>query len=286
MSEPESSPAAVRLGEELRQLRIAAGYPSIQALAARIDGYGESLIAKVEQGRRTASRQLFPAWLDACAVHIETKAPVLTDGHRRALTALWEIGLQREGPIPEFFERYAAAEEKAAFLRMWGLLLIPGPLQTREYAHAMFLGGRLDEDEATERAEARMKRRARIDGPDAAHVTAIIFESALHCLVGTPEIMVGQLEDLLQLLQRRNVIIQVIPDAGYFLGYEGQFQIASGPGILDTVDMETVEDHVSDDPATARKVAELFEEIRSYALNAAESRALIQEAVRRWSQQQ
>jgi hypothetical protein len=96
--------------------------------------------------------------------------------------------------------------------------------------------------------------------------------------------MVGQLEDLLQLSQRRNVINQVIPDAGYFLGYEGQFQIASGPGILDTV--ETVEDHVSDDPATARKVAELFEEIRSYALNAAESRALIQEAVRRWSQQQ
>jgi hypothetical protein len=74
MPEPEESSAAVRLGEELRLLRIAAGYPSIQALAARIDGYGDSLIAKVEQGKRTASRQLFPAWLDACAFHIDTRA--------------------------------------------------------------------------------------------------------------------------------------------------------------------------------------------------------------------
>ena len=287
LSEPESIPAAVRLGEELRQLRIAAGYPSIQALAARIDGYGESLIAKVEQGRRTASRQLFPAWLDACAVHIETKAPVLTDGHRRALTALWEIALQREGPIPEFFERYAAAEEKAAFLRMRGLLLIPGPLQTREYAHAMFLRGGLDEDVAAERTEARMKRRARVDGPDAAHVTALIFEFALHRLVGTPEVMVGQLENLLELSQRRNVIIQVVPDDGsFFPGLDGPFHIASGPVISDTVDMVAVEDNVTDEPDVAGRVIALFEEVRSYALNAAESRTVIREALQRWSQQQ
>ena len=47
-----------------------------------------------------------------------------------------------------------------------------------------------------------------------------------------------------------------------------------------------VEDYVTDDQAVARKVVALFEEIRSYALNAHESQVRIQEALERWSQQQ
>jgi hypothetical protein len=193
----------------------------------------------------------------------------------------------RAGPFREFFEKYATAEEKATFLRLWGLLVIPGPLQTREYAQAMFLAVRMDADEVAEQTDLRIKRQAKVDGPDAAHVTALIYESVLHRLVGTPEIMGGQIEHLLELSHRRNVVIQVIPDTGsYFPGLDGQFEIASGPAISDTVVMVTVEDHVSDDPDVAGKVIELFEEIRSYALNAAESRALITEALGQWKSRQ
>jgi transcriptional regulator with XRE-family HTH domain len=286
MSEPESSPAAVRLGEELRQLRIAAGYPSIQALAARIDGYGESLIAKVEQGRRTASRQLFPAWLDACAVHIETKAPVLTDGHRRALTALWEIALQREGPIPEFIELWLKREAAAAFIRLWALNVLPGLFQTREYAHAMFTQSGLDEEEAAEKAAVRIQRQAILDSPDATQVTAIIYEPVLHLLVGTSEIMVKQLARLLDMSRRPNLVIQVVRDTGYFPGLRGQFEIASGPKFADTILIWTVEDQTMDDPVLVSKSSALFERIRGYALTIEESRALIQEALQRWQSQQ
>lgn len=90
----------------------------------------------------------------------------------------------------------------------------------------------------------------------------------------------------MEVSKRRNVIIQVVPDSGYFPGMAGAFQIASGPAIPDTVDMETVEDCVTDDRGVDGKVAALFEEIRSYALNAADSRALIQEAIRRWKSRQ
>jgi hypothetical protein len=286
MPEPDENSAAVRLGEELRLLRIAAGYPSIQALAARIDGYGDSLIAKVEQGKRTASSQLLPAWLDACAFHIIDKTPVLTDGYRHAVTALWELALKREGPIPEFIELWLAREAAAAFLRLWVLNVLPGLLQTYDYAHAMFTLSGLDEDEAAEKATARIQRQAILDGPDATHVTAIIYEPVLHCRVGTPEVMAKQLTHILEMSRRPNLVIQVVRDTGYFPGRRAQFEIASGPKITDTMVTLGVEDQTMEDPALVGKAAALFERIRGYALTIEESRALIQEAVQRWQSQQ
>jgi transcriptional regulator with XRE-family HTH domain len=285
VAEPDENPAAARLGEELRQLRIAAGYPTIQALAARIDGYGDSMLAKVEQGRRTASRQLFPAWLDACAVHIETKAPVLTDGHRRALTALWELAAKREGPIPEFIELWLKREAAAGFLRLWALNVLPGLLQTYEYAHAMFTLSGVEEDEAAEKATARIQRQSILDGSGATHVTAIIYEPVLYSLVGTPEVMAQQVARILERSRRPNLVIQVVRDTGYFPGRRGQFEIASGPKVTDTMVLWGVEDQTMDDPVTVGKAAALFERIRGYALTIEESRALIQEALERWNQQ-
>jgi hypothetical protein len=286
MSEPAEISAAARLGEELRQLRLAAGYPTVAALSARIIGYGDSLLAKVEQGRRTASRQLFPAWLDACAVHIQTKAVVLTGGYRSALTALWEIALKREGPIPEFIELWLKREAAAAFLRLWALNVLPGLFQTYDYANAMFVMGGLDEDQAADRATARIDRQAIMSGPDAVHVTAIIHESVLYCRVGTPEIMTAQLTHLLELSRRPNMVIQVVRDTGYFPGRRGQFELASGPKIPDTMVMLGVEDQTMDDPDLVAKSAAMFERIRGYALTIEESRAFIQEALQRWQSQQ
>jgi transcriptional regulator with XRE-family HTH domain len=286
MPEPDENSAAARLGEELRQLRIAAGYPTIQALAARIDGYGESLITKVEQGKRTASKQLFPAWLDACAAHIDDKAPVLTDGLRRALTALWELALKREGPIPEFIELWLKREAAATFLRLWALNALPGLLQTYDYANAMFIQSGLDEDEASEKAAVRIQRQSILEGPDATQVTTIIYAPVLHSLVGTAEIMARQLEHILAMTRRPNLVIQVVRDTGYFPGRRGQFEIASGPKIADTLLIWTVEDQTMDDPVLVGKSAALFERIRGYALTIEESRALIQEALQRWQSQQ
>jgi Domain of unknown function (DUF5753) len=288
MSDPSrdsgDSPA-VRLGRHLKRIRLAAGYTSQPALSARI-GFVEDVIQKGETGKRVPSKEVFPAWIEACRTSIDGKRQILTDGEIQVLFDLWETARAGAGGVREFFEKYAAAEQKAAFLRFWGLLTVPGPLQTPEYAHAMFLAGGLDEDEATEQTELRMKRRSRVDGPNAAHVTGLIYEPVLHRLVGTPEIMTGQLDHLLKVSHRRNVIIQVVPDTGYFPGLEGAFHIASGPGIADTVDMVTVEDHVTDDPAVVGKVLARFEEIRGYALNVAESRTVITEALQRWNSQQ
>lgn len=97
--------------------------------------------------------------------------------------------------------------------------------------------------------------------------------------------MAAQIAHLLKRSWQRNVIIQIVSDTGYFVGMEGAFQIISGPAFPDTVDLETVEDHVTDEPAAVSRVAALFEVIRSYAVNAKESRSLLTEA-ERWNSQQ
>jgi transcriptional regulator with XRE-family HTH domain len=276
---------AVRLGRQLKRIRLAAGYTSHPALAARI-GWGEDVIQKGETGKRVPSGEVFRAILNACTTSADGTRQVLTDGERQALTELWEIARAASGPIPEFIERWFENEARAAFLRLWGLLFMPGQLQTREYARAMFLAGGYDEDEAAEKVDVRVGRQAIFNPPDPAHVTAVIHELALYFRVGTPQVMIGQLARLLELSRRRNAVIQVVRDSGYFSGVVGPFELVSGEAIPDTLLMLTVEDQTMEDTALTRKAIALFEEIRGFALSVEDSRAVILEAIEVWKSRQ
>jgi transcriptional regulator with XRE-family HTH domain len=273
--DPESDPAAA-FGEALGRLREAAGFTTQEAAAARLN-YGHDTISRWETGAVVPDEAQITRVLDAYSVAGVARENTLT---------MWRLARKAKGPIREFFAKYFEEEQAAAFLRVWGLLMFPGPLQTRDYAHAMFVAGGLDEDEANEQTELRMRRRARVDGPDPAHITALIHERALYFRVGTPETMVGQLTDLLELSRRQNVILQVVPDDGYFSGVEGPFEIASSPSISDIVDQVTVVDYVTEDPAVVGKVIARFAAIHGYAGNVAESRVLITEAITFWQSQQ
>jgi transcriptional regulator with XRE-family HTH domain len=269
--------SAVRLGKNLKRLRLAAGLTTIAALANRIDGYGEDMISKVENGHRVPRDELYCQWLDACEA---------SEMDRECLDDMLADARGEFGPVPQFFELYVRREKQAAFLRLWALDVLPGLLQTYDYAYALFLEAGLDEDEAAVKANARVKRRANAEGPDAKQVTAIIYEPVLYCQVGTPEVMAAQLEDLLKLSRRPNVVLQVVRSDRYFIGREGQFEIASGPDIPDTLVMYNVEDQTQDDHALTGKAAASFERIRGHALTIDESRAVIREAVEHCNSQQ
>ena len=97
--------------------------------------------------------------------------------------------------------------------------------------------------------------------------------------------MSAQLKYLLEISQRSNLVIQVVRDTGYFPGIRGQFEIASGHEIPDTLVMYNVEDQTQDDQVLVNKASALFERIRGYALTIEESRAILQEALQRWNSQ-
>jgi transcriptional regulator with XRE-family HTH domain len=272
---PDEDPAAA-LGETLKDLRLAAGFTTLQAAGDRL-GYSLHSISKVETGTHVPTMEMLRLMLDLYRV------PEIM---RKSLLRQQAIARKARGPIPQFIEKWFSNEAKAVFLRLWALMFMPGQLQTREYARAMFLTVGLDEDEADEKADIRIGRQAIFGGPDPAHVTAIIHEHALHTLVGTPEIMIAQLEHLLEMSKRPNAVIQVIRDHGYFIGMEGPFEIASGEAIPDTLLMLAMEDQTMEDQALTRKAIALFEQIRGYALSVTDSRAVILEAIERWNAKQ
>jgi hypothetical protein len=274
--DPRKDPRAL-LGRALKRLRVAAGYTTQAALAARLDGHGEDSVQKAETGYQLPTDDLILRWLDTC------DASALD---RELIADLAEHAREAEPIIPHFAEPWLEVEPEAAIIRAWALDVLPGLLQTYDYAFAMFITGGLDEDRAAARAAARAKRAAILDGPDGTRLTAILHEPILHCRVGTPDIMMGQLEHLLAMVDRPRVIIQVVREAGYFPGRRGQFQIASGRAIPDTLNMITVRDQTTNDPAVVDEATVLFEDIRSYACNVAESRALIQEALQLWKSRQ
>jgi transcriptional regulator with XRE-family HTH domain len=272
---PEEDPGAV-FGEQLRILREDAGFSTQPSLGARI-GYGQDAVSKVETGDRAPTDKMYLAWLKACGA---------TPREKKILDKQLVLARKARGPIPQFIERWFASEGQASFLRLWGLLLVPGQLQTPEYARAMFLAGGYEEDEANEKVDIRVGRQVIFSRPEPAHATAVIHELALYFRVGTPEIMLGQLTHLLEMSKQRNVVIQVVRDFGYFPGLRGPYEIASGETIPDTLLMLAMEDQTIEDRTLTRKGIALFEDIRSYALNAEESRAVILEAIEGWKRRQ
>jgi hypothetical protein len=267
--DPKKDPRAL-LGRALKRLRLAAGFTTQAALAARLDGHGEDSVQKAETGNQVPTDDLVLRWLNACDA---------SDVDRELVADLVEYAREADPVIPKFAEPWLDVEPKASIIHAWGLDVMPGQLQTYDYAHAMYIAGRLDEDLAAARATTRVQRATILDGPMGTRMTAVLYEPIVRRRVGTPEIMAGQLEHLLHLSERPNIIIQVVREAGYFVGLRGGFQIASGRAIPDTLNMITVRDQTTNDPEMVDEAAMLFEEIRSCALNVEDSRALIQEAL-------
>lgn len=267
--DPETSPAAF-LGNELRRARLAAGFSSQDALATRL-GFDRSVITKAETGDRPPSPDVLTAWCEACNL----------DGEMFARLA----GLARraDGVVPTWFEGWLEAEREAHTLRIWSPLLVPGLLQTADYARAIFLTEEDDEDEASKLAGARLERQPILDRPDPPHLIMVLDEPVLHRPIGSPVIMADQLEHLVSVGDRKNVSVHILLARGANAGLGGAFDIASTDGAPDTLRMEgSIEDQVTQDRSLVRRASVIFDLVRRDALPRIPSRDLILEAAQQW----
>jgi transcriptional regulator with XRE-family HTH domain len=272
--DPENDPAAA-LGESLGLLREAAGITTQEAAAARLHRSHDT-VSRWETGAVVPDREALKELLDLYRV----------DGLVRAtIMVAWRLARKFKGPVPEFARRYFEAEAAATFLRFWALFLVPGMLQVPEDAEAMYDLPDMPRDEAAEIVGLRVERQSIITGPDAPHVIAILHEAVLYHLIGSPEVMAGQMGHLLRVMDWPNVAIQVARGKAAYWGLSGGFQVASGPEIPDTIMMLAVDDVPSEEPRITRKALTRFEKVRSYALNVEDTRAAIMEARTHWESQ-
>jgi transcriptional regulator with XRE-family HTH domain len=267
--DPKLSPPAY-LGKKLRQGRTVAGFASQDALAAKL-GFDRTVITKAETGDRVPTDTVLEAWCEACGLDLEL------------FTELAELARASDGPVPTWFTDWLDAEREAHTIRSWQPIIVPGLLQTPDYARALFVAAGAEDDRADALVTARIERQAILDRADPPGLWFVLDETVLHRRVGSETIMHDQLAHLAELSQRQNVGIQVVPAAcGANAGCVGALTVASVDGAPDVLLTETVEDVTTERRPLLRKALEIFDRVRYDALPRTASLELITEVAEQW----
>ena len=201
-----------RLGAALRRLRDDAGLSTTEV--AEHLGWSHSKVSRIETAKSPVTAADVQALLNYYEVP-DPEAEALLRLAREAKQRGWWHSYSEV--LPEWFESYLGLEAEASRISSYEPLVIPGLLQTEEYAAAV-LGAhalRTTPDEIERSVELRRARQSRLTGDDEPIVLdAVIGEAALRQLVGGPSVMAAQLEHLRQAQELRNVTIRVLPFTG------------------------------------------------------------------------
>jgi transcriptional regulator with XRE-family HTH domain len=267
--DPETDPRAF-LGEELARARLAAGFSSQQALADHL-GFDRSVVGKAESGDRPPTLDVLRAWCEACRLDYD---------HFARLAAL---ARRADGPVESWFVEWLEKEAAAQMLRAWSPVLLPGLFQTGEYARALFNAAGADDDYADEQVAVRLGRQEILDRPHPPHVVALLDESALRRLIGSPQVMHDALVRVAELAARPNIVVQVVPSAkGANAGLCVTFDLATSADGAVTLRQDGIEDQTTENRPLVSKAVIMYDLVRGNALPREESRSLILEIAEQW----
>ncbi|MFI6454801.1 helix-turn-helix domain-containing protein [Streptosporangium amethystogenes] len=268
--DPTTSPVAF-FGFELRRYRQEAGLS--QEKLAKLIGYSLGTVSMVETGRRPPTEDFVRRCDEAL-------------GAGGALIRIKEMIDNVAAQLPAWFRPWAEIEQAAETLRTWEPLIVPGLLQTADYARVLFIG----EPRATaEKAEldvaARLERQRILEREDPPMFWVVLDEGVLNRRIGDEAIMAAQLDHLLEVARLPHVTIQIVPsDAGSTVGLLGGFVIAQVRGLANTVYMESAgQGQVTDRPVDVADIIIKYEAIRAEALPQRASLELIREMRARWT---
>ncbi|WP_370464090.1 DUF5753 domain-containing protein [Micromonospora sp. AP08] len=217
----------------------------------------ESLAGRIGVDPKTAAHWVNPGRVPQTRHRAQVAAAV-----RREIGELWPDVVRRREPV--WFLPWAEVESRTDTLRSFQPSVLPGLLQTAEYAHAVLSSGPLGADEVEGYVAARLARQAAVfDRPRPPLTIFVVDEAALRR--GDPEIMQPQLDHLVSMAQRPRVLLHVLPlRAGFHPGQAGPFVIASSD---DAEDVAYLDDQAAG--RTTKDVAALWQvwdTLRSVAL--------------------
>ncbi|MFE7106091.1 helix-turn-helix domain-containing protein [Streptomyces sp. NPDC057575] len=198
--DPESSPAAA-FGARIRNLREERGWKQ-EELAERM-GYSGTHISAVETGRKMPTLR-FSRSADQIFGTGET-----ADTFERQYREI------RHGSLLEGFPQYVGYEGRAAEIRLYEVGIIPGLLQTPEYARALAEGdvwrGSITPEQAGDRVSFLAERQAMLVRYRPPTMLVVMDESCIRRRVGGDGVMAAQLDRLLEFAALPNTVLQIAP---------------------------------------------------------------------------
>ncbi|MER6129720.1 helix-turn-helix transcriptional regulator [Streptomyces sp. NPDC001795] len=258
---------AVVFGEVLKHFREAAVLT--QEGLARSIPCDRSHVARVEAGTRVP-QDTFAKKCDELL------------GTGGVLLRLWgRIDWYPQVEHPDWFKRRAEMDEVAVALREYQERVVPGLLQTPDYAHALFSRRPANADEIEERVRARLSRQQRFLTDGGPLYVVVLDESCLRNVVGSPEIMRDQCAHLLRVGRRPNIRVQVA-----LAGTIGLVRPRGSMSLIDLPDGQRLvysesldRGHFNDDPAVYARHSQTYDVLRADTPSARESAALISDAM-------
>ncbi|MEV7549424.1 DUF5753 domain-containing protein [Amycolatopsis sp. NPDC089917] len=285
------TPTAIKrwIALEMKRLREAAGYD--RAAAAERIGKATTVIAHIETSRNLPAPADLELLLDFYGV--PERAPRFLDLTKRAKRGRdWWINFDHG--VFDWFNLHLGLETGAARISTVDLVVLPGLFQTRDYALAIMREGRRWDNQAEleTMVDLRMARQKILDRPgDAPQIWSILDESVLRRQVGGPAVMRDQLQHLMDLSERSNIDIQVLPfTAGAHGASDGMFIIFDYPpefsGDPGTVYVENRREGLYyDDKEDLRRFRNTFERLQAQAEHPGRTRNFIQNLARELNEQ-
>ncbi|WP_067695616.1 helix-turn-helix domain-containing protein [Nocardia jejuensis] len=202
------------IGRRLTALRERSGLTQEQAAAA-LDK-GRSTIVRMEDGADGVRfREIdVKAMLEVYGAATEERDILL------ALTAETRNGRKKgwwhdytDTALPEWFTLYVILEDSATAIRQYESELVPGLLQTAEYAEhlARIPAGYVASDDIARRVQVRMERQSLLSKPNPPKLDVVLNEAVIRRQVGSPEMFARQLRQLSTAAQRRTISIRILP---------------------------------------------------------------------------
>ncbi|MGP4002968.1 helix-turn-helix domain-containing protein [Streptomyces sp. 8N706] len=245
---------AALFGSRVRRLRTAAG------------------LTQAELGEKTHVVSTRITQIERCSGAKPTRdmARALDDalGADDLLVDLWPY-VYRE-TFPDWSRAFMEHAARAVSIGQYAAHVVPGLLQTEDYARAVLRLDALlsDEEQLEERVAARLGRQERLASPDRPYLWVVLDEAVLRRPVGGRAIMREQLARLLEAAAEPHITVQVLPfDQGEHEAMGGSLTLLSLPDATEVAYTEGADyGQLIEEPADVRRYSVIYDRLRAVAL--------------------
>lgn len=266
-----------QLGRELRRLREDAGKTITEA--AQWVGIKPPTISKIENGRqaiRPTNVRLLLQLYGIGAPQADTLIRLAGEANQRGWWASYG------DTVPDWFRNFVGLESDANEINGYDSELIPGQLQTAEYAEAVILAAHQNttRDELERRVTFRHERQERLSSSTPPRLHFVLNEAVLRRPVGGAGAFRKQLDHLAEVTQLAHVEMQVLPlSAGAHAAMGQTFRVVRFPGNEAGLDFVYLENDRGalylERPADVERFQTIFDQVASAALSAETTREFL-----------
>ncbi|WP_329591661.1 helix-turn-helix transcriptional regulator [Streptomyces sp. NBC_01005] len=266
---PEASPRAA-FGARLRRLREERGWT--QDHVGALVGCTGRHISALETGRKS------PTLPFSRRVDVALDTTNTADSFEREWREI------KHGNLLEGFPEYVGYEGRATEIRLFQIGIVPGLLQTPEYARALANGdvwrGSITPEQAEERVSFLAQRQAALTRARPPMLIVVMDESCIRRPIGGPEVMESQIQKLADFAALPNTVLQVAP---FGIGERRPFNLPVN--LLTLPDRSMVsyaeshsQGHVDRESASVLPLLTAYHQLQAEALSQAASVAMIKQA--------